>query len=117
MTTLPASGTLYNLSQIRQQLDISQEQLGRLLRVSTKTVSRCEKEGKLPRDLEQRQRLAKLQEIIDLGQRVYTPGGLKEFLSTPLPALGNRTGFDLIQLGEYEPIISALAADFEGTGF
>lgn len=117
MPTSLASKTPYNLSEIRQQLDISQEQLSRLLRVSAKTVSRCEKENKQPRDLEQRQRLAKLQEIIDLGQRVYTPTGLKEFLSTPLPALSSRTGFDLIQLGEYEPILSALVADFEGTGF
>lgn len=117
MPALLGSGTLYNLSEIRQQLDISQEQLSRLLRVSAKTVSRCEKEGKQPRDLEQRQRLAKLQEIIQLGQMVYTPAGLKEFLSTPLAALGSRTGFDLIQLGEYEPILSALASDFEGSGF
>jgi hypothetical protein len=43
--------------------------------------------------------------------------GFKEFLSTPLPIFGGRSALVLLELGEYELVISALAADFEGTGF
>ena len=103
--------------EIRQALAISQEHMSRLLRVSVKTVSRWEKDHGRPRVPEQRLRLAKLEEIIELGQAIYTPEGLRNFLSTPLPVFDARTGFDLIQLGDYEPVIGALAADFEGTGF
>jgi transcriptional regulator with XRE-family HTH domain len=102
---------------IRQDLALSQERLSHLLRVSVKTVSRWEKEKRQPTDPDLLARLAKLKEIVELGHRVYTPEGLKEFLSTPLNIFGGRSGFDLIQLGEYEPVLAALAADFEGTGF
>lgn len=103
--------------EIRQALAISQEHMGRLLCVSVKTVSRWEKDQRQPRAPEQRLRLAKLEEMIKLGQAVYTPEGLNAFLSTPLPVFSGRTGFDLLQLGDYDPVIAALAADYEGTGF
>ena len=103
--------------EIRRGLAISQEQMSNLLRVSVKTVSRWEKNNRQPRAPEQLGRLAQLKEISELGHAVYTPERLKAFLSTPLSVFGGRTGFDLIQLGEYEPVIGALAADFEGTGF
>ena len=103
--------------EIRRGLAISQEQMSNLLRVSVKTVSRWEKNNGKPRAPEQLERLAQLKEISELGRAVYTPEGLKEFLSTPLAVFGGRTGFDLMQLGEYEAVIGAVAADFEGTGF
>ena len=103
--------------EIRRKLAISQEHMSNLLRVSVKTISRWEKDAGQPRAPEQLARLAKLKEISELGQTVYTPEGLREFLSTPLPVFAGRTGFDLLQLGDYEPVIGALAADFEGTGF
>lgn len=102
---------------IRQDLALSQERLSHMLRVSVKTVSRWEKEQRQPTDPDLLARLAKLKEIVELGHRVYTPEGLKEFLSIPLNIFGGRSGFDLIQLGEYESVLAALAADFEGTGF
>jgi uncharacterized protein (DUF2384 family) len=80
-------------------------------------VSRREKEDHQPKKPEQLARLAKLREIEDLGLTVYPPEGLKRFLQTPLPVFGGRSGFDLIQLGEYEPVIAVLSADFEGTSF
>lgn len=109
--------TPLNPLNIRQDLALSQERLSHLLRVSVKTVSRWEKEKRQPTDPDQLARLAKLREIVELGRMVYTSEGLKEFLSTPLSVFGGRSGFDLIQLGEYEPVLAALAADFEGTGF
>ena len=103
--------------EIRRGLGISQEAMSSLLRVSVKTISRWEKDHGQPRAPEQLTRLAKLKEISELGRAVYTPEGLREFLSVPLPVFGGRTGFDLLQLGDYEPVLGALAADFEGTGF
>jgi transcriptional regulator with XRE-family HTH domain len=102
---------------IRRGLGISQEAMSQLLRVSVKTVSRWEKEQSQPRAPEQLSRLAKLKEISELGQAVYTPEGLREFLSAPLPVFAGRTGFELLHVGEYESVLAALAADFEGTGF
>jgi transcriptional regulator with XRE-family HTH domain len=98
-------------------LALSQERLGRFLGVSVKTVSRWEKADRQPSDPDPLSRLAKLKEIAALGRMVYTAEGLKEFLLTPLPIFNGRSGFDLMGLGEYEPVIAALAADFEGAGF
>lgn len=106
-----------NLLNVRQRLAISQERMSTLLKVSTKTITRWEKGERLPSDLDALSRLAKLKEITELGQMVYTSIGFQEFLKTPLPVFGGRCAFDLLQLGDYETVISALAADFEGTGF
>lgn len=102
---------------IRQGLAISQERMSTLLKVSTKTVTRWEKGERLPSDQDALSRLAKLKEIKELGLMIYTPVGLQEFLKTPLPVFGGRCAFDLLQSGDYETVISALVADFEGTGF
>jgi hypothetical protein len=55
--------------------------------------------------------LAKLKEISELGQTVYTPEGLREFLSTLLSVFARRTGFDLLQLGGYAPVIFQVALE------
>jgi transcriptional regulator with XRE-family HTH domain len=117
MSAVVARNVTLNPLNIRQDLSLSQEHLGRLLSVSVKTVSRWEKADRQPSDPDQLSRLAKLKEIAALGRMVYTAEGLKEFLLTPLPIFNGRSGFDLIGLGEYEPVMAALAADFEGTGF
>jgi transcriptional regulator with XRE-family HTH domain len=111
------SSSVLDPVKIRQGLALSQERLGALLRISPKTVSRWERADRQPTDEELLRKMAKLKEIVDLGSRIYEPEGLKEFLSTPLPVFGGRSGLDLIGLGEFEPVIAALAADFEGTGF
>jgi transcriptional regulator with XRE-family HTH domain len=103
--------------EIREGLGLSQERLSILLKVSSKTVNRWEKDNKIPKDSETLWRLAKLKEIKDLGLMVYTPEGLKEFLSIPLPIFSGRCALDLLQLGDYEPVMGALASDLEGTGF
>lgn len=103
--------------EIREVLGLSQERLSSLLKVSSKTVNRWENDNKLPKNSEVLRRLAKLKEIRDLGLMVYTPEGLKEFLSTPLPIFAGRCALDFLQLGDYEPVIGALASDLEGTGF
>ena len=101
---------------VRNTLPISQEQVARLLKVSTRTVARWEKSNSGPERQEQRERLARLQEIIDLGTKVYTSEGLKEYFSTPLPEFGNKTAFDMFIIGDYDAVLSALATDYEGLG-
>ena len=101
---------------VRNTLPISQEQVARLLKVSSRTVARWEKSNSGPERQEQRERLARLKEIIDLGTKVYTPEGLREFFSTPLPEFGNKTAFDMFIIGDYDAVLSALATDYEGLG-
>ena len=102
---------------IRAQLSLSQEKLSSLLKVSTKTVNRAEKQHLPLKDIDVRARLAKLQEIATLGLMVYHNDGLKEFLTTPLPVFNGYTAIDLMSIGEYDRVIGALAADFEGLGY
>jgi transcriptional regulator with XRE-family HTH domain len=112
-------------AEIRTKLSLSQEKLSSLLKVSTKTVSRAEKEHLTLKGADVRVRLAKLQEIATLGLMVYTVAGLKEFLTTPLPVFDlpqatlreRHTAIDLMMIGEYDRVIGALAADFEGLGY
>ena len=104
-------------SLIRKRFDLSQERLSTLLRVSVKTVSRWEKKQGKPQKQEQIMSLAKLNEIWELGRKIYTKEGLKEFLRTPLPVFDGKTAFDLIKIGEYDRVIGALAAELEGVGF
>ncbi len=110
---------------IRQKLSLSQEKLSSLLKVSSKTVNRAEKQHLPLKDADAQARLAKLDEIVTLGLMVYTLDGLKEFLTTPLPVFDlpqatlreRYTALDLMQIGDFDRVISALAADFEGLGF
>ena len=113
LKSLPSTSLLHL---VRDTLPISQEQVARLLKVSSRTVARWEKSNSGPERQEQRERLARLKEIIDLGTKVYTPEGLREFFSTPLPEFGNKTAFDMFFIGDYDAVLSALAADYEGLG-
>lgn len=115
VSTLTAS-TL-NVMEIRQGLALSQERLSAVLRISPRTIGRWEAKAGCPSDENMLHKLAKLKEIADLGLRIYTPEGLKAFLTTPLPIFGGRSGLDLLSLGEFESVIAALAADFEGLGY
>jgi transcriptional regulator with XRE-family HTH domain len=106
-----------NPKTIRERLSLSQEKLSSMLKVSVKTLSRAEKEGKSLKDSDVRTRLVKLNEIANLGQMVYTSEGLQEFLTTPLPIFDGYTALDLMTIGDYDRVIGALAADFEGLGY
>ena len=105
LKTLPSIALLHL---VRNTLPISQEQVARLLKVSSRTVARSEKFNSGPERQEQRERLARLLEIIDLGTKVYTPEGLRDFFSTPLPEFGGKTAFDMFFIGDYDAVLSAL---------
>lgn len=102
---------------IRESLALSTETLGRMLQVSSRTITRWEEQESTPRGQNQVLRIHKLKEIVDLGLQVYTYEGLREFLSKPQPPFNGHTAYQLMSIGEYDIVLSALVADFEGLGF
>jgi hypothetical protein len=90
--------------------------MARLLNVSSKSIERWEASG-IPRGNEQaRARLSKLAEIIQVGRTVYTAEGFDLFLRTPVLELGGRAPLQMIELGDTDAVLAALAADYEGIG-
>ncbi len=98
----------------REGLSLSYERMARLLDVSSRTVERMEQSGRTPRSQTVAQRLGQLAQVVRLGQLVYTPEGWRQFLTLPQPRFGGRTALQLIQRGEAERVIGALATDYEG---
>jgi hypothetical protein len=90
--------------------------MGRLLDVSAKTVERMERQERLPASERVRTQIAILQEIVELGLRVYTPEGFGRFLTAPLPTFGKRSALQAIEQGQADLVLAALAADYEGLG-
>ena len=116
MSTLALNPLDFNPNVIREQLHLSRERMGRVLRVSSKTVERWERRQAVP-DARARKDFSQLKQIAELAHSVYTPDGVKALLTTPLQAFDGRTALDLMNLGEYERVIAALAADYEGLGY
>jgi hypothetical protein len=84
--------------------------------VSAKTVERWEAQDAAPSSPAAAGVFARLREIVELGRLVYTPQGFSRFLKTPLPVFEGRTAVKLLERGEGERVLSALAADYEGLG-
>jgi hypothetical protein len=99
---------------IRGALSLSYERMARLLDVSGRTVERMEELGRVPRSAAVAERLGQLAQIVELGQVVYTPDGWRQFLTLPQPRFGGRTALQLIERGEADRVIGALATDYEG---
>ena len=99
---------------VRQRLDLSYERMGRLLDVSSRTVVRMEEFGRPPRSPAVAERLAQLAQIVELGALVYSPEGWQQFLTLPQPRFGGRTALQLIERGEAQRVLGALATDYEG---
>jgi transcriptional regulator with XRE-family HTH domain len=108
-----AAGTT-DLRQIRTTLGLSRERLARLLDVSAKTVERWERGQGSPQKRYVLKLLGQLAEIAELGSIVYRPQGLRLFLTRPLPVFEQRTALQLIEAGEGERVLGALAQDYEG---
>lgn len=103
--------------EMRQALKLSRERMGRLLDVSSKTIERWEERNALPVNRALLDRLARIQEVIQLGMLVYTTEGFHRFLTTPLAVFGGRTALQLIETGQADRVVAALAADYEGLGY
>ena len=99
---------------LRAALGISRERMARLLDVTAKTVARLEERDRLPASAAVATRLAQIQEIVDLGLIVFTPDGFARFMSTPFPAFRSLTALQLIERGETEQVLGALASLYEG---
>ena len=100
--------------QVRLDLGISRDRMGRLLEVTSKTVARIEDEERLPAQPAVATRLAKLKELTDVGLLVYSPEGFARFMATPFPVFGGFTALQLIERGEIERVFAELAATYEG---
>lgn len=105
-----------NPLEIRQTLALSRERLGGILHVSAKTLERWEKRNEVP-SRDAIRDYAKIRDIAELAGKVYAPEGVTTFLSTPLPVFEGRTALELMALGEYDRVLAALAADYEGLGY
>ena len=102
---------------LREAFRLSRERLARLLGVSAKTVERWEAKPTRPARDEIRMRMAQLREIAELGATIYTREDLADFLDAPLAEFDGRTALQLIERGEADRVLAALAADYEGAGY
>ncbi|HEU5434196.1 MAG TPA: hypothetical protein VFU81_21170 [Thermomicrobiales bacterium] len=105
--------------ELRRDLSVSRERMGRLMDVSAKTVERWEGQHALPAGTSAlvRTRYAQIQAVRDLGLSVYTREGFQEFLKTPLPVFGGRSALQMIEQGMTADVLAALASDYEGLGY
>ena len=117
MALRQAPDPTFSPRRLRADMRLSRERMARLFDVSAKTIERWEERDTLPAGTRARNLLARLQEIVDLGLTVYTPDGFARYLATPLPAFGGRTALQLIEGGEADRVLAALAADYEGLGY
>jgi DNA-binding transcriptional regulator YiaG len=104
------------LGYLFSNLPLSYERLGDIFHVSSKTVQRWKEGQSTPSSTYALVTLSKLSEIIRFGLKVYTPEGLEEFLTTPLPCFGHRAAIELIAEGRNADVMGALADDYEGLG-
>lgn len=102
---------------LRDAFRLSRERLARLLGVSAKTVERWEARPTHPAREDTRARMAQLREIAELGAAVYTRERLADFLDAPLAEWNGLTALQLIERGEADRVIAALASDYEGSGY
>ena len=102
---------------LREAFRLSRERLARLVGVSAKTVERWEARPTRPARDDTRARMAQLREIAELGAAVYTREGLADFLDAPLAEFDGLTALQLMERGEADKVLAALAADYEGAGY
>ena len=104
------------LNYVIDKFPLSREKLAQLLGVSPRTVNRWAKSGVGPERREHIERLSRLHEVLELGIKVYTTKGLRDFFKTALPEFEHQTAFDMLSIGKFDAVLGALAADYEGLG-
>ena len=104
-----------DVAALRTALGVSRERLARMVDVSAKTVERWERGDTQPSG-HSAGRLAQLREITELGQLIYAPAGLTQFLTTPMAVFGYRTAAQMLERGDGDCVLAALSADYEGLG-
>jgi transcriptional regulator with XRE-family HTH domain len=116
MPVLTANDATLNPRDIRRDLHLSRERMSRILHVSAKTLERWENRNEIL-DSKSKKNFAKLREISELARTVYTPDGVEAFLTTPMAVFDGCTALELMSLGDYDRVIGALCADYEGLGY
>lgn len=106
-----------SLRALRTRLGLSRERMARLLDTSAKSVERWETQGSGPATAAGQARLAKIAEIVELGLVVYTPEGFPRFMEASLAEFAGLTALQMIEIGQAERVLQALAGDYEGLGF
>jgi transcriptional regulator with XRE-family HTH domain len=114
MYAVPQATT--NPLRLREELHLSRERMARLMDVSAKTIERWETREALPANRSARERLSRIREITELGRAIYTEEGMQRFLTTPLPVFDGATALQMIENGQADRVLAALAADYEGLG-
>jgi transcriptional regulator with XRE-family HTH domain len=115
--TVRAAITPIQPRDLRRAFQLSRERLARLVGVSAKTVERWEARPTRPARDETRLRMAQLREIAELGTAVYGADRLGDFMTAPLAELGGLTPMQLVERGDAERVLAALASDYEGAGY
>lgn len=115
MVPTPTRPPVMGSRELRAALHVSRERMARMFDVSAKTVERWETQNTPPTADAAAEIFARLQQIAQLGQIVYTQG-FTQFMTTPLHAFQGRTAVKLLERGESEQVLAALAADYEGLG-
>jgi DNA-binding transcriptional regulator YiaG len=103
-----------SIADIRANLGISRERMGRVLDVSARTIQRWEDNNQLPANRWVMQVLVQLQNIVDVGLEVFTPEGLHRVMTNPQPGFNNRSGLDLFENGEGETVFGEFVSADEG---
>ena len=103
-----------SIADIRANLGISRERMGRVLDVSARTIQRWEDNDQLPTNRWVMQVLIQLQNIVDIGLEVFTPEGLHRVMTNPQPGFDNRSGLDLIESGDGRRVFGEFATLAEG---
>lgn len=107
----------FDVRGMRSAMGVSTDVLGVVLDTSSKTVERWEKAG-IPEatPVYTLESLHRLQELCDLGVTVYGDR-FKEFLRTPMRALGGKAPWRMLVAGDLDKVFELLVASYEGDGF
>lgn len=101
----------FHLARAARALGLSQEALGRILGVSSRTAHRWLK-GSRPRPRAQLEQFSKL--FSELERTFDAPESMRSFLHHPNPSLGGETPLHAILRGDFEAVIADLTAVQEG---
>jgi len=116
MTVVSRAASSLSAKQIRSDLGLSRDKMGRIMGVTSKAIEGWEKEDRLPANEGRRAMFAQLAEIRTLGLTVFTPDGFTQFLNTPLPTFEHRTALKELEFGHFDRVLGVLAGIYEGTG-
>lgn len=116
MTVQKHTSAAYDIRAIRTALGLTTDAFGVVLDTSSKTVERWEKSG-IPdaAPVHILEDLHRLKALADLGGMVYGER-FREFLRTPMQALGGKAPWRLLVAGEVESVYALLVAAYEGDG-